>query len=214
MAGSSRTIDELAQEFQSLSMQRDTHRVLAERDRVFSLLMRRIEPQCSRLVRRYGLLDLADDAHQACAIGLFRALQSFDSDKASFSTHATWQLRGELQSLRHRMRLDQRQSARKAGVRTVALESLGARDDAASEAFEVVDDAALDSIERAASDALTINLTTRLLERLNAPDHERTIMMEHLFDSHQAPESCRKIREQRRQIVRRTFRNCMKLVAA
>lgn len=214
MARKSRTTDNLALEFQKLADAPVTRRTGAERDRVFGLLMRRFEPQIRLLIRRYGLLDMADDARQTCAIGLFRALQTYELGKASFATHATWQLRGELQSLRHRMRLDQRQSARKAGMRTVSLETLGVQHDELEAAWEIVDDTALASIERAASDRMVRRSTDQMLERLGAPDHERLIVMNHLFDMGRTSESSRQIREQHRQIVRRTFRNCAKLVAA
>ncbi|MDY7097358.1 MAG: sigma factor [Pseudomonadota bacterium] len=81
------------------------------RDHLFAHLSELMQSRIHALINRYRLHDLREDAEQAAAIGLLKAIETFDQTKASFVTHAAWQIRGELQSLRHRMRLDQRQSA-------------------------------------------------------------------------------------------------------
>ncbi len=98
------------------------HRRVFDRD--FAALLALMLPRIKRLIVQYRMLDIADDAQQAAAIGVYRALQTYDPAKASFVTHATWQMRGELQSLRHRVRLDQRRSAVSAGISTVSLDGL------------------------------------------------------------------------------------------
>ena len=186
----------------------------AARDRDFAGLIVLLAPRIYRLIRQYRLSDIREDAEQAAAIGVHRALSSYDPARASFSTHVTWQVRGELQSLRHRVRLDHRRSARSAGIRTVSLESLRARVNGRHEesVFQVVDESALSRTERAASDSLTRAMMDHLLDRLDAPEHERAIVYDHLFER-AAPKDDPHTAEQRRQIVRRTMRNCAKVVA-
>lgn len=94
-------------------------------DRHFARLMKLIAPRIRHFTRAYGLLDHADDAAQACAIGLHRALDAYDPAKARFTTYVNWQLRGELQALRFRLRTDAREWAVKAGAQTISLEALG-----------------------------------------------------------------------------------------
>lgn len=180
-------------------------------ERRFTALLALLAPRIARLIRQYGLSDMREDAQQAAAIGVHRALAGFDPARASFSTHVTWQIRGELQSLRHRVRLDQRRSAVSAGAVTVSLEAL--TEDAGAP-LEIADEAALDQTERGASDLLTRSVMQRLLDRLCAPEHERAILLAYLFDT--APRSAQAVShtsEQRRQIVRRTMRNCAKIAA-
>ncbi len=124
-----------------------------ERDFVGLLVL--LSPRIARLIRQYRLDDLREDAEQAAAIGLHRALTSFDPDKAGFGTHATWQIRGELQSLRHRMRLDQRRSAVNSGINTVSLEAVGTEQGDGERVLEFVDPAAQSRVEGGASDAMT-----------------------------------------------------------
>ena len=94
-------------------------------DRHFARLMKLIAPRIRHFTRAYGLLDHADDAAQACAIGLHRALEAYDPAKARFTTYVNWQLRGELQALRFRLRTDARDRAVKARAQTISLEALG-----------------------------------------------------------------------------------------
>lgn len=96
----------------------------ARRDRHFACLLALMEARCGWLVRRYGLDDLRDDAMQACAIGLFRAVGRWDEARGGFETHAIWQMRAELQALRHRMRLDQRPAARRMAAQTVSADAM------------------------------------------------------------------------------------------
>ncbi|MEM6476643.1 MAG: sigma factor [Pseudomonadota bacterium] len=192
-----------------------------ETDQEFETLLALLGATIARQVRQYGLLDLRDDAEQCAAIGVHRALETFDPARARFSTHVTWQIRGELQSLRHRVRLDQRRSAKGIGATTLSLESLRAgagagagASSAQSTAFEIVDETARHRAESGASDYMTRRVMERLLDGIGAPPDERTIVFENLYDC--APEQRKfsaKTREQRRQIVRRTNRNCIKLLA-
>lgn len=180
----------------------------------FAQLLKALSPRIGRLIRRYGLSDIREDAEQVCAVAVLRALGSYDPGKARFTTHVTWQLRGELQSLRHRMRLDQRQSARSAGVRTVSLDALQLSDDAGRTTFEIVDERALDRAECLASDHMAATLLTSLLDRIGSPVEERALVTRQVFAAEGATAADRKTREQHRQIARRTFRNCAKLLAA
>ncbi|MEM9501117.1 MAG: hypothetical protein AAF941_04660 [Pseudomonadota bacterium] len=180
-------------------------------ERDFAGLLAMLIPRIAKLIRQYRLEDMREDAEQAAAIGVHRALLSFDREKARFATHVTWQIRGELQSLRHRMRLDQRTSAKNAGVMTVSLEALGNSGEERL-VVEIADDAALPLAESGASDAMALSLMNSLLDRLESPAEERAILLEHLLDRDSANATVR-TRERRRQIVRRTYRNCIKMIA-
>ena len=180
-------------------------------DRLFARLLECLNPRIVHLIQRYGLSDMREDAEQVCAIGVHRALGSYDPAKARFTTHVTWQLRGELQSLRHRVRLDQRQSAQSAQVRTVSLEALSAKYAERGEAFEIIDEDALERVERTCSNAWVRRSLLRLMDRIETPVQERVIVLESVFDREGDDARYGKTREQRRQIVRRNFRNCTKI---
>lgn len=184
-----------------------------EAEREFETLLTLLGGAIARQVRQYGLRDLRDDAEQCAAIGVHRALETFDPAKARFSTHVTWQIRGELQGLRHRMRLDQRRSAVGVGAKTVSLHALGTSPHACQPTtFEIVDDGAKQRTEAGASEFLTRQVMERLLDGIDAPEDERAIIFEHLYDCAPPRSLSAKTREQRRQIVRRTNRNCIRLL--
>ncbi|MEO1488044.1 MAG: hypothetical protein AAFR88_01230 [Pseudomonadota bacterium] len=181
-------------------------------DPIFEDLLHALRLRIARLVRQYSLSDCREDAEQAAAIGVHRALATYDPAKAAFVTHVTWQIRGELQSLRHRVRLDQRRSAISAGITTVSLDGHAPHSEGA-QVYEIADESALGHIERAASDAMVETMLDKLLDQLEAPPHERAIVREHVFGQRRAaPKTNRAIAEQRRQIVRRTMRNCAKVI--
>ena len=179
-------------------------------DRHYRRLFELLQPRIAWLTRRYGLANMAEDAEQVCAIAIHRAVQAWEPDKASFSTLAHWQMRGELQSLRHRMMLDQRQSARTAGVRTVAWHNKEGTERA--EVLALAESGAHQAAERGASDFMARATIDRLLDGIDSPTHERALVLEHLFGEGRARTTDRKTREQHRQIVRRTFRNGAKVV--
>jgi len=183
-------------------------------DREFAGFLAMLSGRIAWLIRQYRLVDLQDDAQQAAAIGVHRALATFDPTKARFTTHMTWQIRGELQGLRHRMRLDQRRSAVAAGISTVSLEELGVTDSEAG-VFEVIDDDALRRVESAASDRMAWSVLSQALDQLGAPREERAIVRDYLFErSVTARKEIERTPEQCRQVVRRNMRNCAKVLAA
>ncbi len=179
-------------------------------DREFARLMDLIAPRIRHLIHTYRLTDMTEDAQQACAIAVLRALESYDPAQARFTTHVTWQLRGELQSLRHRVRLDQRRSAQSAGVTTVRLEMLR---DGELQSQEIVDERALEHAEAEASATMALRLLDGLLDEISAPDHERLIVLDHVLEREPHGPALNYTSEQRRQITRRTYRNCAKVVA-
>lgn len=185
------------------------HWVRAASDRLYRRILALLSPRIRQLTRRYALGDMADDAAQACAIGVHRALATYDPRRACFSTHVTWAMRGELQSLRHRVRLDQRDSAKAAGVCTVSLDGMSGDDGQA--VFDIVDDASMGRAERAVSDMTTRSVILQLMERIDSPEEERRIVLDSLFDRESPARLPRKECERRRQIVRRTYRNCAKV---
>ncbi|NVE95465.1 hypothetical protein [Altererythrobacter lutimaris] len=181
-----------------------------QEDREFARLLETLNGRIVHLIRVYRLTDMLEDARQASAIAVLRALESYNPRQARFTTHVTWQLRGELQSLRHRVRLDQRRSARSAGITTVQLEALS---DDGAKPFEPVDDSALLRTEAGASQAMVLQLMDGLLDELHAPEQERWIIHDQLLDREPRGLTLDYTSEQRRQITRRTYRNCMKVLA-
>ncbi len=211
-AGKDRSSDVLERQVERVQLARrlSLGQPSAQEDREFKRLLDLLSLRIEHLIRTYALIDMLEDARQACAIAVLRALESYDPRQARFSTHVTWQLRGELQSLRHRVRLDQRRSARTAGVTTVRLETLG---NEGMQPLEIVDDLALMKTEAGASHTMVLRMLDTLLDELHAPEHERRIVHDHMLD--REPQVCANgfTAEQRRQITRRTYRNCAKLVA-
>ena len=178
-------------------------------DREFARLLDLLGPRIRHLIHTYRLGDMVEDAEQACAIAVLRALESYDPHQACFSTYVTWQLKGELQSLRHRVRLDQRRSACSAGMRTVQIEALS---DDQQHPFEICDDDSIARTEAGASEVMALHLLEGLLDELDSPQHERAIIMDQLLDRDPRTRSLDYTSEQRRQITRRTYRNCAKVV--
>ncbi|MBB3989958.1 sigma factor [Croceicoccus naphthovorans] len=141
-----------------------------EEDRIFARIMRLIAPRVRHFTRAYGLVDMAEDAEQACAIGVHRAIDAYDPDRARFTTFVNWQLRCELQALRHRVRLDSRDSAKRIGARTVSLDALAASD---GTVFDVEDDAATDRVEASAADRIAEESFEAMLDAYEAKMRDR-----------------------------------------
>lgn len=133
-------------------------------DRCFAVVLQRLEAHIRYFIRQYGLTDHDDDARQCCAIATLRALDGYDPDKAGFATFASWQIRGELQSLRFRLRTDHRASARKAGARTVSLDALVEQGTAAHIGL-LADNDAMDRVESQAADHMATHYAQRLIDQ-------------------------------------------------
>lgn len=192
-------------------------------DRHFAALMHLLGGRIHHFTRVYGLMDMPDDARQACAIGVHRAIAAYDPAQARFTTFVTWQLRGELQSLRHRVRLDQRDSAKSVGARTIPIEQRAG--DGEGSAYAIADEDALIRTESGAGRILASRCTNALLdqweEEMRRRDggrsgaalsaklaDERDIVSSFLLESpHVAPRGSL-TREQERQITRRVLRHC------
>lgn len=140
-------------------------RVSARSDAHFARILKLLAPRIRHFVRAYGLGDWREDAEQACAIGVHRAIAAYDPAKARFTTFVTWQLRGELQSLRFRVRTEARGSARSVGARLVSLEALSTGgEDGDGLAWEIADSDALVRTEALAADFLTQRTCDQLLD--------------------------------------------------
>lgn len=200
----------LETEVAALDAVRRQDRALGPRERVqvdrhVARLLRLLAPRIRYLTRSYGLTDAEDDARQACAIGLIRAVEMYDPAKASFTTLVTWQLRGELQGLRHRLRLDQRGSARAVGACTISLDGIAA--------LSLEDADAQDRAEALAAQVLARRACGQLLDEhlaAGSPDRlirDHAITLRHMVGREEdAPEPDGLDPEQRRQIARRTIR--------
>lgn len=151
-----------------------TARSRATSDAHFARILKLIAPRIRHFIRAYGLGDMREDAEQACAIGVHRAIAGYDSDKARFTTFVTWQLRGELQGLRFRVRSESRESARSVGASLVSLDALASRrDDGEGAGWEIADSEALERTEALASDLLARRACARMLD--DYVNHMRTL---------------------------------------
>lgn len=130
-----------------------TARQRAAVDNAFGRILKLIAPRIRHFIRQYGLTGHWEDAEQVCAIAVHRAIDSYDPEKAQFTTFVNWQIRGELQSLRFRLMTDQRPSARKVEAVTVSLEALAVDEDGKEMATiaAIEDKEALERTEAAAS---------------------------------------------------------------
>lgn len=176
----SKTSDDLEEAVAALtalsttSLNTRTARQRVEIDRSFATVLRLVTPRIRHFIRKYGLVQYWDDATQCCAIAVHRAVLGYDPTKALFTTFVNWQIRGELQSLRFRVMVDQRPSARRVAATTISLQTIlqGAEgEDSALESL-IEDQDALARTEAGASDYLAQAATTSLVDRF--VDRERT----------------------------------------
>ncbi len=178
----------------------------AEADRAFARLVACAAPRVRYFIRRYGLSAVHEDGEQACAIALHRAAQSYDPRRAAFTTHLNWQIRAELQALRHRLHGDQRRAPHRLAAETLSLEDPAILD-------RLVDADAERAAEERASDYLAGRVADRLADdwarrrdtewrrgkaKLAA---QRSLVRRHLT----AVEPAGPLSESHRHIVRRAF---------
>lgn len=191
-------------------------RTRALADRCFARLSALAAPRIRYFTRSYGLTEVAEDAAQACAIALHRAAERYDPARARFTTYVNWQLRAELQALRHRLHGDQRCAGRRHVTATLSLDALQEEDAAAW----LVDPAAEDATEQGAADTLAESLADRLVEdwarrrrtRLSAHRGDESRMDARLAAEKElvrhhltVREAAERLRESDRHIVRRAL---------
>ncbi|WP_404479616.1 sigma-70 family RNA polymerase sigma factor [Novosphingobium sp. BL-52-GroH] len=135
-------------------------------DQAFARILKLIAPRIRHFIRQYGLAGHWDDAEQCCAIAVHRAIQSYEPEKAQFTTFVNWQIRGELQSLRFRVMTDQRPSARKVEATTVSLDAITGGEDGEGLSIlaAIADEDALDRTEAGASEYLARSAMNALTE--------------------------------------------------
>lgn len=153
---------------------RATARQRAEVDKAFARILKLIAPRIRHFIRQYGLAAHWDDAEQACAIAVHRAIEAYEPEKAQFTTFVNWQIRGELQSLRFRVMTDQRPSAKKVDATTISINAVTYGPDGEEASLEAVieDENALACTEAGASDYLAERATLSLVD--SYVDHLRT----------------------------------------
>lgn len=134
-------------------------RTRALADRAFARLAALAAPRIRYFTRTYGLADVADDAAQVCAIALHRAAERYDPARARFTTYVNWQLRAELQALRHRLHGDQHCAGRRDVTAMLSLEAL----EEGASADWLVDPAAEPATEQGAADGLAGLVAERLV---------------------------------------------------
>ncbi|AJA11265.1 sigma-70 region 2 [Sphingopyxis fribergensis] len=139
-------------------------RTRALADRAFVRLAALAAPRIRYFTRTYGLADVADDAEQVCAIALHRAAERYDPARARFTTYINWQLRAELQALRHRLHGDQRCAGRRD---VTAMLSLDALEEGGDDNW-LVDPAAEPATEQGAADGLANLVAERLVAEWTA----------------------------------------------
>lgn len=184
-------------------------------DRAFARLSELLAPRVRYFTRAYGLGDMAEDAAQACAIALWRGVESYDPHRARFTTYVNWQIRAELQALRLRLHGDQRRAGRRSAGALLSLDALTGVED------WLVDPAAEEAAERAAADGMAACVADRLagdwaarrraaLRRGAGGDGDRVearVAGEHALVRHQlaVTEAAERLRESDRHIVRRAI---------
>lgn len=147
-------------------------RILHAIDAHFDRIMHLIAPRIRHFTRVYGLVDMTEDARQASAIGVHRAICEYDPARALFTTFVNWQLRCELQALRHRVRLDSRDSAKRVGARTISLDAMiGEGEDGPG--FEIEDESASARVEAETSARLAHRTLDDMLDDYDAMMRER-----------------------------------------
>lgn len=134
-----------------------TPRNRAAVDRAFMRLAALVAPRSRYFIRRYGLSGAYEDAEQACAIALCRAASSYDPRRALFTTHVNWQLRAELQALRHRLHGDQRRAAHRLAAEALSLDADDLRE-------RLVDPDAETATEAAAADLFAERCADRIAD--------------------------------------------------
>ena len=154
--------------------ERPTARQRANVDRAFATILKLITPRIRHFIRQYGLTAHWDDAEQCCAIGVHRAIQTYDPTRAQFTTLVNWQLRGELQSLRFRLMTDQRASAKKVDAKTVSLHAGAKGPDGEETSLEAMieDENAWQSTESGASEYLAKRAATALIDEYVSLNHD------------------------------------------
>ncbi len=195
-------------------------------DRAFVRLAARAAPRIRHFTRAYGLTDVAEDAAQACWVALHRAAERYDPARARFTTYVNWQLRAELQALRHRLHGDQRCAGRRRVTATLSLDAL--HEDGAGD--WLIDPAAETATEQGAADGLAALLADRLVsdwarrrravlrrgprggdERIEARvAAERALVHHHLM----VTETADRLRESDRHTVRRAVADIVRHAAA
>jgi RNA polymerase sigma-32 factor len=135
-------------------------------DLSFTKIMALIAPRIRHFIKQYGLAAHWEDAEQVCAIAVHRAIETYDPEKAQFTTFINWMIRGELQGLRFRLMTDQRPSARKVAATTVSLNALTqpTQEDGAAPEFLIEDEDALARTEASASDYLASSAMRSLMD--------------------------------------------------
>jgi hypothetical protein len=179
----------------------------AAEDRAFARILTLIAPRIRHFIRQYGLTAHWEDAEQACAIAVHRAIEAYEPEKAQFTTFVNWQIRGELQSLRFRLMTDQRPSAKKVEAITVSLDamSVGENGEDVSAVAMIEDEEALDRTEAGASDYLAQSATHSLID--GYIEHLRSVALDRMRRQARPKRAARKSTGEARQSVWRS-ENC------
>lgn len=143
-----------------------TARQRAATDRAFAMVMKIIAPRIRHFIRQYGLMHHREDAEQVCAIGVHRAIEAYDPERAMFTTFVNWQIRGELQGLRFRLMDDQRPSAKKVDAVTISLHGKEHSPDGEEISLEAMieDEGATARTETRAADHMAGQMSRALLD--------------------------------------------------
>ncbi|AXK44129.1 sigma factor [Erythrobacter aureus] len=146
--------------------ERPTPRQRSNENRAFAQILKLCGPRIRHFIGHYGLVAHREDAEQVCAIAVHRAIESYDPEKAKFTTFVNWQIRGELQSLRFRVMTDQRPSAKKVNGRTISLHdgATGADGELTTLEALIEDESALGMTEAGASAHLIEETSEALLD--------------------------------------------------
>lgn len=88
------------QELTKFQPEMKPHRLRAEQSKLMYDMLRILKPSLHRLTsRKHMTVALRDEIEQHAAIAITRAIEDWDSEKATFSTYVHWKIMAELQTL-------------------------------------------------------------------------------------------------------------------
>jgi hypothetical protein len=147
------------------------HRFKAQQDKIAFEIHRILKPSIRRLAAKKNMSrDLQDDIDQHSYIAICLALESWDQDIATFSTHVHWQVRAELQKLQHYEFPERRRLAIPTKIKFVELDKpmYGDQAESSTMADQLVDEIAEGDVEMNARRHVALHAMERVFSHLIA----------------------------------------------
>ena len=136
-----------------------------ERSKIIQEMLRIIKPSVRRLTLRKKMpKELSCEVDQHTSIAITRALENWDQNIATFSTHVHWQIRAELQTLQHYAYPERRRLAVPTRIRFLELDRpyAGEEGDSFTMADHLIDDSAEDDVQTGAQRYIALHAFERI----------------------------------------------------